>query len=361
MPSQVEQKEKDGSVGRIRLDLVEDWKCKDVRAWLRWNQMNDELISIFTGNHIDGKALADLSVEDIQEMIPSLGLRKKLTKVLDNGNIQKYCHQTTGSDCAADEKKRGKNRASDRICTADTPVGAQPAANQAVKRRIEGLLSHDNPFCGLLNEGRIIWLANKECTCNHVKQIVRATEEAYGRYVHINTGTHGDTSGYIVDPDHPYDDVQHVVEDFSLAWECELVSVHVVSSLSGAIYPPHKDAIDAWCFSEQRYEERRRIASQQAVACAGKVVKAHKTYHQSGGAIQLQDTQVGLIQSIKKCATKRENVRPAPEQLKVGESSKNAVREAQNAVHANFGGCTFEQFDGGISIQASNIGEIRRT
>ena len=132
------------------------------------------------------------------------------------------------------------------------------------------ILSEDNPFhATLTRNGQLKWDSQEPVNATQVAKVMRFTRDN-GRFLHINTGTHGDEHGNTVEQDAALAEANFSKEDLLSAWECPDVSVHIVSQgapkLEGKDYK-NVDIIDAWCFSAksnsvvQKVEDLRKFLS----------------------------------------------------------------------------------------------------
>lgn len=99
-----------------------------------------------------------------------------------------------------------------------------------------------------------IWKANMPVTDQDVKKVfdqLVKKEQA----VHVNTGTHGDSSGGNVHDtqDKFYAETGFLKEDIFLTWKEKNASFHIVSKDSSPTRPENANhIIDAWCYSANR-------------------------------------------------------------------------------------------------------------
>lgn len=96
----------------------------------------------------------------------------------------------------------------------------------------------------------------KTCISSGCKKVVNLSK-ILKRRLHINTGTHGSSSGStVVDDYKQYSKTSlsqcasFVLQDIKAVAKTQNISLHIISSHAPPIYPPHVDIIDAWCFSQ---------------------------------------------------------------------------------------------------------------
>lgn len=116
----------------------------------------------------------------------------------------------------------------------------------------------DAKFSGIKNPDssrpQFIWRADVPVTDQDVKKVfdqLVKKEQA----VHVNTGTHGDSSGSNVhdSQDKFYADTGFLKEDIFLTWKEKNASFHIVSKDSKPTRPENANhIIDAWCYSANR-------------------------------------------------------------------------------------------------------------
>ena len=147
-----------------------------------------------------------------------------------------------------------------RITVVDKKTNEEEKDPKELLNLIKGNMDSTNPFKGRVKGDRLVFLSDDTCRASDVKQVVELLHKE-GRCIHINTGTHGDPSGNTQTTlDQKNKKLccasNFIKEDMELANNVPKCSLHIVTTYSGAIYPEHRDVVDAWCFSEQKYEKR---------------------------------------------------------------------------------------------------------
>ena len=125
-------------------------------------------------------------------------------------------------------------------------LGLQPYDDQCY------YLSKDNPFRAVLTRNQQLkWNSHKPVDAVHVAEVMDFSE-SNRRFLHINTGTHGDKNGYTVEQNISLADGRLTKGDFESVCNSSNMSLHIVSQgaakLEGKDYT-NVDIIDAWCFS----------------------------------------------------------------------------------------------------------------
>ena len=115
------------------------------------------------------------------------------------------------------------------------------------------------PYIAILHDEQFAYVTTKESTGKDLRKLAEIVWDKYKRYFVVNTATHGTQDGSInvyLEEKHYKDVVSFFKQDAHTVWDRSGVSLHIVSRLSPPIYPLDKDSADAWCWSQQNFEQR---------------------------------------------------------------------------------------------------------
>jgi len=95
-----------------------------------------------------------------------------------------------------------------------------------------------------------------------------------GRFIHLNTGSHGDPKGKTIENtkklleicgsqekvnNYLKESVHFAKQDLENLKAKKRTSVFLINSISVPIYPENKDVVDGWCMSQQMQDERYKL------------------------------------------------------------------------------------------------------
>jgi len=95
-----------------------------------------------------------------------------------------------------------------------------------------------------------------------------------GRFIHLNTGSHGDSKGKTIENtrkllkikgsqaevnEYLNTSVRFAKKDLENLKTKKRTSVFLINSISVPIYPENKDVVDGWCMSQQMQDERYKL------------------------------------------------------------------------------------------------------
>ena len=145
----------------------------------------------------------------------------------------------------------------------DEPVVQAPATEELRIQLNEDFKNAGIPYIAILHNKQFAFVTTDETTGHDFRKLVQIVWNKHNRYFVVNTATHGTQDGSInvyLEEQHYKDVVKFIREDIRTIFNVSGVSLHIVSSMSRPVYPLDKDSVDAWCYSEKKFEQRLALS-----------------------------------------------------------------------------------------------------